>query len=82
MAAGIQAGIGNVAAGSLFASLTSAGMGGAALAGVQGAAGGVVGAVAAGSAYVFRGTENKKDEETKGPEGSTEAKRNTPKPKL
>lgn len=36
MAAGIQAGIGNVAAGSAFAVLTSAGMGGAGLAVVVG----------------------------------------------
>ena len=42
-AAAAQAGIGNVVAGSVFATLTSAGAGGAALATIQGVAGGAVG---------------------------------------
>ncbi|OAG06973.1 uncharacterized protein CC84DRAFT_1204611 [Paraphaeosphaeria sporulosa] len=54
MAAGIQAGIGNVAAGSIFAGLMSAGAGGAALAVVQGIAGGAAAAVAGGTAYVMK----------------------------
>jgi len=44
MAAGIQAGIGNVAAGSIFAGLQSLTMGGA-LSGVLTAVGGIVGGI-------------------------------------
>lgn len=70
LAAGIQAGIGNVAAGSVFAGLTSAGAGGAALGVAQGVGAGVAAAVAGGSAYV-RGKSNGTD--TK--EGEGENKR-------
>ncbi|KAF2447300.1 hypothetical protein P171DRAFT_430204 [Karstenula rhodostoma CBS 690.94] len=69
LAAGIQAGIGNVAAGSIFAGLTSAGTGGAALAVVQGVAGGAAAAVAGGTAYVVK-TVKRKDEDIRDMEGA------------
>lgn len=57
IAAGIQAGIGNVVAGSAFATLTSAGMGGygaAVVAGAAQAAGGAAAAVGAAGAYMSK----------------------------
>jgi len=54
IAATAQAGIGNVAGGTLFATATSAGMGGAGLSVVAAAAQGGFGVLAAGSAAVAR----------------------------
>lgn len=53
-AAAVQAGIGNVVAGGVFATLTSAGAGGTALVTVQGVAGGVVGCAVVAARKLWR----------------------------
>ena len=63
MAAGIQAGIGNVAAGSAVAVLTSAGMGGAGLAAVMGVSACIPVAVAGGVALWTQWQNKNKDDE-------------------
>lgn len=64
MSAGIQAGIGNLVAGSAFAILTSVGMGGAGLAAVMGVSACIPAEVAGGAALWTRLQGKKNDEKS------------------